>query len=122
MSTVTAYPIFACDCTRLEEKAALEKADLVFTGKVNAASRLRFILFTRDGDVNIRKSQTYFITNEVKKGRARPVIAVLSNQSLGRCGVFFKEGENYLVYAFKTIVFDEVVYETNMCFPNVLSN
>jgi hypothetical protein len=85
--TAAAMPAAACSCPGKSPKAALEAAAAVFSGTV----------------VFVKKSQADVVVtikvDKVWKGDVPAQVTVSTPPNDGLCGVSFKEGDGYLVYA-----------------------
>lgn len=94
LSILTSSHIFACSCSMGSTKDAFKSSNSVFTGKVKRVEYLNSA--NAFGDQNIIVE---FENPTVFKGEDQPVLHTAHNGS-GCTGYWFKEGEEYLVYAF----------------------
>lgn len=95
-----AQPAYACSCVMPgtpEEET--EKSDVVFNGTVTEVESSGY-----GYDVT-------FQVNEALKGVEDTAVTIHTGQGGGDCGFEFKEGEEYLVYAYK----GEAQFEVSIC-------
>jgi hypothetical protein len=86
----------ACDCVGPRGKAALDNAKVAFSGKV---LKIRY-LDRRESIVGEPRIIVTFQVYRVWKGRPKSTIVLHTVLNKGSCnGYWFKEGEEYLVFA-----------------------
>ena len=89
---LTAQPCWACDCvagpeTQKEREQAAEEADVVFTGKVRKIEPGSQVVKVR------------FWVGRKYKGTHREKLMVKTPSHEAACGVSFKDGKRYTVFA-----------------------
>jgi len=95
----------ACTCPPITSpKREMERAEGVFSGKVINANvpnrRLRINLTFPFIHSIQRGSRIEFSVEEVWKGKASPQIAIMATPQFHGCNISFKEGDEYIVYAY----------------------
>jgi hypothetical protein len=94
LSILFSTPIFACSCSMGSTKDAFNTSDSVFTGRVKSVEYLNSANVFGDRNIIV-----HFENPTIFKGDDQPVLHTAHNGS-GCTGYWFKEGEEYLVYAF----------------------
>ena len=98
-----ASPCLACSCVPVTAAEAFDRAEVVFTGLAAEDTTASFSA----GDVEVR-----FVIEEVHKGRPLgPTASVFGSNQGSACGIHFRQGTRYTVYAFE----DSGGLETNSC-------
>lgn len=108
------YQLYACSCQSITVKQAYDNAHLVFSGKVMNVGYVVDPQKTFDKPVAQMSVQEKYengifeqeVTLKIRcktlKGTVEDkLVKVRTGIGGGDCGVFFKEGEQYIVYAFE---------------------
>lgn len=99
----------ACSCAELPSaKEEFERSKAVFSGKVLDINENRSL------NGYLSKS-VLFEVDETWKGTDQSQIVITTGQGGGDCGIEFKEGEEYLVYANESDMYGEKSLVTIIC-------
>ncbi|MDJ0725816.1 MAG: hypothetical protein QNJ38_11955 [Prochloraceae cyanobacterium] len=101
---ITNKSAYACSCLRpappLESK---QQATAVFAGTVISQERSEF-----EVKVNLRVQRVW-------KGEIGDTVTIITNTNSAACGVYFRNREKYLVYAFQNPNQNKNQLTTNLC-------
>lgn len=104
--------VFACKCLEVSVEDNIASSDIVFKGKVlSTAITTNFDslnIVIDKSDENFREQQMLFPvraviikTDTIYKGCGSDTITIITPPSSASCGVRFKIGEEYIVYAYR---------------------
>jgi hypothetical protein len=95
---------FSCTCRKLEEIAQdeIEKIGEAFIGKIKSVSK---------NDSNQTISATFEVTKYLKGKKFNTEITVTTSNSEATCGLIFKDGQKWYVYA----VYNENELHASLC-------
>ena len=97
--------ISACSCADLPSvEEEFERSKAVFSGKVVSVTEKR----------NLSKSVLFEVTN-TWKGVEQSQIIITTGQGGGDCGIAFKEGQEYLVYATESTMYGKKSLVSIIC-------
>lgn len=92
LTAMAAPPCWACSCVPMTKREQAKNADVIFTGKAKKVAPA-----AQEGVLRVR-----FRVQKVYKGNPKAITYVFTSSSGAACGVHFKEGTRYTVFADRT--------------------
>ncbi|NVK87739.1 MAG: hypothetical protein HWE13_06415 [Gammaproteobacteria bacterium] len=92
----------ACSCMGSPKEKQLEYADVVFLGIAKNSGSITTTEKIGPREYTGTKNETSFSVEEVFKGQLKPSFKIYSEEDSAACGVNFKEGKTYIVFAYYT--------------------